>query len=95
MLNRFTSELYVQNMIFDFATEYYWSQPQPPVPDSLKLKASDIERFAAFLTERKFTYRTDSEALLDELAKAATEEELYNDNRETIEKLEERPGPYP
>ncbi len=87
MLNRFTSELYVQNMIFDFATEYYWSQPQPTVPDSLKLKASDMERFAAFLTERKFTYRTDSEALLDELAKAAREEELYNDNRETIEKL--------
>ena len=87
MLNRFTSELYVQNMIFDFATEYYWSHPQPTVPDSLRLKASDIERFAAFLTERKFTYRSDSEALLDELAKAATEEELYNDNREAIEKL--------
>ncbi|MDZ7633050.1 MAG: S41 family peptidase [Bacteroidales bacterium] len=87
MLNRFTSELYVQNMIFDYATEYYWSQPQPPVPDSLKLKASDIERFAAFLTERKFTYRTDSEAMLDELAKAAVEEDLFNDNRETIEKL--------
>ncbi|MCK7542328.1 MAG: hypothetical protein MZV63_71370 [Marinilabiliales bacterium] len=49
MLNRFTSELYVQNMIFDYATEYYWSQPQPTVPDSLKLKESDIERFAAFL----------------------------------------------
>jgi carboxyl-terminal processing protease len=87
MLNRFTSELYVQNMIFDFATEYYWSQPQPPVPDSLKLKDRDIERFAAFLTERKFSYRTESETLLEELVRAAGEEDLYSENSETIEKL--------
>ncbi|MRR18605.1 S41 family peptidase [bacterium] len=87
MLNRFTSELYVQNMVFDFATEYYWSQPQPAVPDSLRLKDKDIERFAAFLAERKFTYKTESEALLEELVRATGEEDLYSENSETIEKL--------
>lgn len=87
MLNRFTSELYVQNMIFDYATEYYWSHPQPPVPDSLRLKEKDIERFADFLAERKFSYKTESEELLDELVRAAGEEDLYSENSETIGKL--------
>lgn len=89
MLNRFTSELYVQNMIFDYATKYYWSNPLPPVLDSLKLNENDMERFKAFLGERKFSYRTNSEALLEELTASAKEEELFNDNRETIEKLRE------
>lgn len=87
MLNRFTSELYVQYMIFDYATEYYWSQPQPPGPDSLKLNEKDIERFTAFLEERKFTYKTESEALLEELDRASREEDLYTGNKETLEKL--------
>jgi len=89
MLNRFTSELYVQNMVFDFATEYYWSNPQPAALDSLKLNERDMERFTAFLEERKFSYRTNSEALLEELTTSAREEELFNNNSETIEKLRE------
>jgi len=89
MLNRFTSELYVQNMVFDFATEYYWSNPQPAMLDSLQLNERDMERFEAFLGEKKFTYRTNSEAMLEELTNSAREEDLFNDNRETIEKLRE------
>ncbi len=89
MLNRFTSELYVQNMVFDFATEYYWSNPQPAMLDSLQLNERDMERFEAFLGEKKFTYRTNSEAMLEELTNSAREEDLFNDNREAIEKLRE------
>jgi len=87
MLNRFTSELYVQNMIFDFATEYFWSHPQPPVLDSLKVTNTDIDHFKAFLLERNFSYKTGSETLLGELATVATDEELYDENREAIEKV--------
>jgi len=89
MLNRFTSELYVQNMVFDYATEYYWSNPQPVMLDSLKLNERDMERFKEFLGEKKFSYRTNSEALLEELTTSAREEDLLNDNSETIEKLKE------
>ena len=87
MLNRFTSELFVQNMIFDFATEYYWSHPQPPVLDSLKIRAEDLDQFKNFLKERSFSYRTDSESILGELSRTAMEEGLYDANREAIEKL--------
>ncbi|MCI0522527.1 MAG: S41 family peptidase [Bacteroidales bacterium] len=89
MLTRFTSELYVQNMIFDYATEYFWSHPLPPVLDSLKLNDKDIERFRAFLEEKKFSYQTGSESALDDLIEAAREEQLYDDNSKALEQLRE------
>lgn len=87
MFSRFTSELYVQNMVFDFATEYYWSKPQPSSLDSLKVTDSDLERFEQFLRDRNFSYSTGSELMLEELASAAREENLYDANSSEIEKL--------
>lgn len=87
MLNRFASELYVQNMIFDFATEYYWSHPQPSSPDSLRITENDLEQFRAFLAGKKFAYKTDSETILEELTKSAREEGLYDANSEALDKL--------
>jgi carboxyl-terminal processing protease len=87
MLNRFTSELYVQNMVFDYATRYYWSHPQLSTLDSLMVTDEDLEQFKTFLTERKFTYKTDSETLLDELVSVAGQEGLYEENRAALDKL--------
>lgn len=89
MLTRFTSELYVQNMIFEYATEYFWSHPQPSILDSLKLNENDIERFRAFLKEKNFSYQTGSESALDDLIEAAREEKLYDDNSKELEQLRE------
>jgi len=87
MLTRFTSELYVQNMIFDYATEYFWTHPQPAVLDSLRLSDSDLLRFKAFLTEKSFSYQTSSESALEDLIATAREEKLYDDNSQTLEQL--------
>ncbi len=87
MLSRFSSELYVQNMIFDFATEYFWSHPQPSTLDSLKLNENDIERFRMFLEEKKFSYKTSSESALEDLIATASEEKLYDDNSKALEQL--------
>jgi len=88
MFKRFTSELYVRNMIFDFCTEYYWSHPQPATLDSLKITGADLEQFAEFLRKRNFTYQTGSEILLGELSEAAKEEGLFDANSSDIEKLQ-------
>ena len=87
MLTRFTSELYVQNMVFDYSTRYFWSHPVPSVIDSLRVTESDLADFASFLKEKNFSYQTDSEAALEELVAVAREEELYDANIETINKL--------
>jgi carboxyl-terminal processing protease len=87
MLTRFTSELYVQNMIFDFATEYFWSHPQPRVLDSLRITNQDLDNFAEFLKQRNFSYETNTESMLDNLVDAAKADNLYDENKDTIEKL--------
>jgi len=92
MLTRFTSELYVQNMIFDYATEYFWTHPQPAVLDSLRLSDNDLARFKAFLTEKNFSYQTSSESALEDLIATAREEKLYDDNSKTLEQLRDLLG---
>jgi carboxyl-terminal processing protease len=87
MLQRFASELYVQNMVFDFATQYYWSHPRPSTLDSIDIADEEIDQFKTFLAGRKFTYKSGSESLLEELVSVAGEEGLYEENRKTIEQL--------
>ena len=87
MLNRFTSELYVQNMVFDYATKYFWSHPQPSTLDGLKITDSDLNDFEAFLKERNFSYQTNSEAALDKLVSVAKDEQLYEENAPALESL--------
>jgi carboxyl-terminal processing protease len=87
MLNRFTSELYVQNMVFDYATKYFWSHPQPSTLDGLKITDSDLNDFEAFLKERKFSYETNSETALDKLVSVAKDEQLYDENAPALESL--------
>lgn len=90
MLSRFTSELYVRNMIFDFATRYFWSHPQPPVLDSLRITDIDLEQFSAFLKEMNFSYETNTENVLDELVETARAEKLYDENKDEIDILRTR-----
>lgn len=87
MLTRFTSELYVQNMIFDYATEYFWTHPHPATLDSLRISDMDLDRFRAFLKEKNFSYKTSSESALEDLIATAREENLYDDNSQTLEQL--------
>ena len=62
--------------------------------DSLKITENDLDQFTNFLAGKKFSYRTDSESILEELTKTAMEEGLYDSNREAMEKLKIRPQPY-
>lgn len=88
MLTRFTSELYVQNMIFDFATEYYWSHAIPTSPDSVRITDSDLASFGEFLKRKNFSYKTDSEAGLEEFVQLTKSDSLYEANSATIAELE-------
>jgi len=88
MLTRFTSELYVQNMIFDFATEYYWSHPIPSNPDSMSITDGDLDSFGEFLKRKNFSYKTDSEAGLEELVKLTKSDGFYEANSATLSELQ-------
>jgi len=88
-MSRFTSELYVQNMIFDFATEYFWSHPAPSSLEDFKLTDEDINGFHEFLEKKKFSYKTDSEEALEQVVMLTKREGLYDNNRALLEELME------
>lgn len=87
ILPRFVSELYIQNMIFDYATDYFWSHPQPSSPDSLIITDHDLSGFREFLVKKNFSYKTDSETAFDAFVASAREEGIYQSNSTGIESL--------
>ena len=50
-LSQISTELYLRNFIFDFATEYYWAHPELKSIDQFSFSDKDYADFKAFLTE--------------------------------------------
>lgn len=87
-LSQITTELYLRNFIFDFATQYYWSHPLPVSPGTFSLTEKDISDFRDFLEKRHFSYQTVTEESLKELISNARKEKYYDQHRDLFNKLE-------
>lgn len=88
MLSQFSSEIYVQNMVFDFATDYYWSHPVPASVDAIKITDADYADFGKYLTDKNFTYKSSAETALSSFVDEAKKSGIYDANKESIEKIE-------
>jgi len=88
VLSQFSSEVYVQNMVFDFASGYYWSHPVPSSVESIKITDADYADFGKFLTDKKFTYKSSTETALSTFVDEAKKSGIYDANKESIEKIE-------
>jgi len=78
-----------QNYIFDFATTYTILHHSIDDPAKFKLADKDFDDFVAFVKSKDLSYKTESEAKLDELKDASTEEKYFDalkDEYETIKK---------
>jgi carboxyl-terminal processing protease len=77
LLSQVVLELYAQNMIFDFATQYVLQNPLQP--DSVVFSLSDdgYRDFMDFVAGRDFSYETQSEDKLNELIETAKREKYY------------------
>ncbi len=87
VLSQFATEVYLQNMIFDFGTRYYWSHPLPSGPLEVKLTEGDYSDFCNFLKEKNFSYESQAESTFSDFIKEAKSEGLYDSNLESIEKI--------
>lgn len=88
MLSRVATEIYLQNMVFDFATRYYWDHKQPASPAECKITDTDYTDFCNFLKEKNFSYKSEAERALSEFVKEARKDGLYDANKESIEKIQ-------
>ena len=88
-LSQISTELYIRNFIFDYATQYYWAHPDISKPEQLSLTDRDYADFQKFLENRKFNYKTDTEESLNELIINAKREKYYDMHTDLFSKLQE------
>jgi carboxyl-terminal processing protease len=87
-LSQISSELFVRNYIFDFATKYYWSHPDITSPEQFTFSDQDYTDFQTFLTDRKFDYKTGTEESLNDLIANAKKEKYYDIHKDLFNDLE-------
>ncbi|MEO8774242.1 MAG: S41 family peptidase [Gelidibacter sp.] len=74
-LSPITSAIVNENLIFDFATAYYYSHQVTDL-NTFELKDADFNAFKSFLKSNNFTFETETEKAFDNALIVAKEEEL-------------------
>jgi len=87
-LSQISSELFMRNFIFDFATKYFWSHPDIKSPEQFAFTDNDYDDFKEFLLDRKFSYKTSTEESLNELITNAKKEKYYDIHKDLFNDLE-------
>jgi len=87
-LSQIASELYIRNIIFDYATDYYWSHPDIKSPEQIVFSDKDYSDFRAYLEKRKFSYTTVTQESLTELINNAKREKYYELHKDLFTTLE-------
>jgi carboxyl-terminal processing protease len=87
-LSQISSELYIRNFIFDFATKYYWAHPDIKTPGQFVFTDKDYDDFKTFLIKRNFNYKTSTEESLNELITNAKKEKYYEIHKDLFNSLE-------
>jgi len=87
-LSQLATELYTRNLVFDYATNYYWSHPEIKNIEEIKITDEDFNDFISFLEERGFNYQTYTEKSFSELVENAKKEKYYEPNRELFSALQ-------
>lgn len=87
-LSQLSSELYVRNYIFDFATQYFWSHPEIKDPDQFRFTDQDYTDFKNYLIKKNFDYRTNTEQSFNDLVSNARKEKNYDSHKDLFTALE-------
>lgn len=72
--NTVSRELLSQNMIFDFATVYYYQNDSVDSPEAFALSEKAYQEFSSFLDSKGFSYQTKTEKQLEKLKETAQDE---------------------
>ncbi|MFT4524248.1 MAG: carboxyl-terminal processing protease [Granulosicoccus sp.] len=64
-------------LVFDFATEYFFSKDSVKDPSTFQVTDELYTEFKTFLADKELDYTTNSEILMEELKRTAEEEKAY------------------
>jgi carboxyl-terminal processing protease len=86
-ISKISISLLTKDLIFDYATAYYYSHDTIVPAKDFKLSDSDFDDFVTYLSDKKYDYITKSEKLLESLEKNTKDEKYYDAVKQTIEEL--------
>jgi carboxyl-terminal processing protease len=78
-ISRLTAMLIAKNIVFHYATNYYFSHSSITAPATFSLSNSDYEQLKQMALKDTFNYSTASEEMLKKMKKIAEEEGYYSD----------------
>ena len=85
---KITQELVIQDITFDFVNNYALRHPEVAPIKDFKLSDNVYNEFKQYLKEKKFSYETESQQMLEKLIKTAKAEKYFDNTKEEIEKLQ-------
>lgn len=85
-----TKSLVNQDLIFHYATEYYYENEnmEPSSPSDIRLSESEYDEFIKWLSNKEFDYVTKMETRTKELIETAKAEKRYDQLRSSLSALE-------
>lgn len=85
--SRLTAMLSYNNLIFNYATDYFYNHPSIAPAGTFKLSDAEYEQFKKMVIKDTFDYFTASEEMLKKMRKTAEEEGYYDDAKVQYEEL--------
>jgi carboxyl-terminal processing protease len=85
---RITQELVLQDFTFDFINNYALKHPEIASISEFKLTDEIYQQFKEYLKEKKFSYETQSQKILEKLIEATKNEKYYSTTKDKIEELQ-------
>jgi len=85
-----SQSLVTKNIIFDFATEYYYKHPTIAGAKEFQITNAEYEEFVKWLTGKDYDYKTKVETELETLTDNAKKEKYYESIKDQIQQLKEK-----
>lgn len=82
--------LILNNIIFDYANLYHANHDSIAAPDKFVFTDADYADFLNFIKDKDYTYKTETEKLLEELKKTAADEQYFGAIEDTYEILQKK-----
>ncbi|OIP82089.1 MAG: peptidase S41 [Porphyromonadaceae bacterium CG2_30_38_12] len=80
--------IFAQNLYFEYANKFVATHPTIAKPSEFELSNEDFDDFVKFLTEKKFTYKSESEKMYAEFLDLARSEGIDKYAAEALKNLE-------
>lgn len=88
--SRLTATLFVKNLFFNFATDFYYRNPSISDAQTFRLSDKEYQKFKEFVLKEDFEYSTASEEALKSFKETAEEEGFMEESQELFNELFEK-----